>query len=312
MAEAQVKHENAKETNVAPESMTEEELYAWISTADKLEIHHAVNLDELCAVFMIKQAINSSAQIEVKDFEKGIRVKDLNLQTIANKKGLSLSKLIYGMIIKFKQTTKFHNPHNLLKLVDYCSRSTEKMLTKNERQKGSLINVIYAVRAALDDYNEIYAIFEYFANKVLQNPEYLNTMCDIELSITRPELAKEIYETNRGIRDVMAKYVRFIRVDKYWIVYNTSDRNLARILFMEIPNLLVYCFKSDRETGIIFRFALSKEAENKLIEYAMDKLNSEVVKKGKKIYILTNPELEADSVAQAMADFCIINKYAFK
>lgn len=139
------------------------------------------------------------------------------------------------------------------RLVDYCHRGDNKLLTPEERSQGSLINVVYALRSNIKD-DRLYEVFEHLALKISQNEMYLTGYCDIEVVSAFPDLADDLIKTTVGYTEIMRKYVYFIDIDnKNFIAVNESDHNILSHLFNRYHVSAVVFKTAQGRAGIIVR-----------------------------------------------------------
>jgi len=163
-----------------------------------------------------------------------------------------------------------------INLVDYCTRADKSQLQSFEKIQGSLIHTIYSLRSQELSDKELLDIFTYLADKSLENPLYLTTMCDVLLSKLKPELADILAKESISFSEILRKYIRFVDLgDNKWIVLNNSNFNVTKKIFDKYDNVIAIIFSSQRgRAGVISR--------NKNYKFDFTKLQKEL---GKNWYI---------------------------
>jgi len=276
--------------------MDERKLFETLQNSESLviELPSVPNLDVLCTAYLIKSFINESAEL-ISSPESKFKIvagdTEINLAEIAEVKNLTPSKYLYSCMVKNSEKLIRPFTHNILKLVDYCSRAVMKNLNKQERKPGSFVYVIYGIRNFVS-LEELYSVFSYLSDRVMMEPSFLTTMCDIELYLYNQELADKINKSAVEAKELIAKKVRFAKLgDKHWIAFNYSDINLAKTLFLHNRDLILYVYFND-VTGMIFKKTIQEEIIEKIINKIRE--HYEVTHKSGKHVIIGKAKKEED------------------
>jgi len=238
-------------------------LYDEIIRKRKIYVPKMVNLDELCFLwFITKMRLPEPIRIEFVDSLTDLPLDQafvigfegfLTIQVIPP--GQSLSKLFYRDYLKHREMFDLPATHSLVMLVDYCTRAVRRKLSDKEKQPGSFVHVIYTLRSFGVAPERLLEVFDYLANRILEEPEFLSTMCDVELDIFDNTLSRYLYEADKARSAIISKHVYFRFVDSFFIAVNNSDHNVAKFIFHDFPYVKLYVFSSPVTglTGVIVR-----------------------------------------------------------
>lgn len=283
--------------------MNEQQFFDSLKQSEKIviELPSIPNLDMLCSAYLIKSFINDKAKIQSSENNFTILLgnKKVDIISEAELKNLTPSKYIYSCMIKNNEKLLKPFTHNILKLVDYCSRTVSKNLNKQERKPGSFVYVIYGIRNFVK-LDELYSVFSHLSDKVMMEPNFLITMCDIELYLYNQELAEKINKSTTETKELIAKKVKFSKLgDKYWIAFNYSDINLAKTLFLHNRDLILYVYFND-VTGMIFKKNFQEDLADQIKEKMKESCN--LKSKSSKHFIIEKKDEKVEKIEDIIVD----------
>jgi len=204
----------------------------------------------------------------------------------------SSCKLIYEALKEIPDISNKNNFATVIPklgfIVDYCTRAEQRVLKREERGKGSLVNLLYGLRSQQDLIsNELlfkvfYAIFlQYLYNIPLDSStdlsvSYFVTENDLLSNINKitgfllenipiPELESAILnlETN-DTEELLQKYVEFRTLSNgVEVAINRSSYNLIRQIFSRYHSDIILFVNKYRRIGVI---------ANAKIHFNLDKL----------------------------------------
>ncbi|MEM5853034.1 MAG: hypothetical protein QXG39_02840 [Candidatus Aenigmatarchaeota archaeon] len=258
-----------------------------------------LNLDELCFLFLASN-FKEPVKIQFSESPKQAPFYIGFSSALSSQKlppGQSISKLFVREILKRPDDFKIPVSKNLMLLIEYCTKVAKRQFSPNDTRPGSLAHVVYSLRSSDLPPEKLFEIFSQIALKILEEPDFLNTMCDLLLESLSPEYAKVFHELDSFRSKILTRNIRFIYCKNFFIAINQTDYNVSKQIFTSVPFVGLYIFKSpvSQMAGVIVHKKYSgqvpmKEIYNKIKESEKNKV--EWLKKGNSI--ITNYEFNSD------------------